>query len=56
MREYLSSAPEPPLFRLQLTGLAVHIVKLSDVKNYPSLADVADGFAFQAGNMVGRVR
>jgi hypothetical protein len=27
-------------------------MKLSDVKNYPSPADIADGFALQAGNMV----
>jgi hypothetical protein len=45
MREYLSPA------RPQLAGLAVHIMKFSDVKNYPSLADIADGFALQAGNM-----
>lgn len=45
MREYLR--PAWP----QLTGLAVHIMKPSDVKNYLSLADIADGFALQAGNM-----
>jgi hypothetical protein len=27
-------------------------MKLSDVKNYPSLADIANGVALQAGNMV----
>jgi hypothetical protein len=27
-------------------------MKLSDVKNYPSLADIADGVALQAGNMM----
>jgi len=27
-------------------------MKLSDVKNYPSLADITDGVALQAGNMV----
>src|SRR2546423_1037982 len=52
MREYPSPTPGPPLFRLQLKGLAVHTIKLSEVKNYPSLADIPDGFALQAGNMV----
>ena len=52
MREYPSPAPGPPMFRLQVKGLAVHTIKLSDVKNYPSLTDIADGFALQAGNMV----
>jgi len=52
MREHPSRAPGPPLFRLQVKGLAVHIINLSDLKNYPSLADIANGFALQAGNMV----